>query len=96
MSADPALPPAVREALADAASDEPLDERRASGLLEQMALLLESSPPSEGLAARLLAEASSAPTRYAPFFARLAALFDLDEAAVEQSLQALAALSTFE
>jgi len=90
MSAETPLPPAVREALADAPSDEPLADRQASELLEQMALLLESSPPSESLEARLLRETSTAPTRYAPFFARLAALFDLDEAAVEQSLQALA------
>ena len=90
MSTDTPLPPAVREALADTPSDEPLADRRASELLDQMALLLEASPPSESLQARLLHETSTAPTRYAPFFARLAALFDLDEATVEQSLQALA------
>jgi len=90
MSSDAPLPEAVREALADAPSDEPVADRQASELLEQMALLLESSPPSESLEARLLRETSTAPTRYAPFCARLAALFDLDEAAVEQSLQALA------
>lgn len=90
MSTDTPLPLAVREALADTPSDEALADRPTSELLGQMALLLDPSAPSDALEARLLRETSTFPTRYAPFFARLAALFDLEESAIEQSLRALA------
>ena len=90
MSSDPLLPRAVREALADdEALAEAAAERQASELLGRMATLLEASTPSPSLEARLLRETSTAPLRYAPFFARLAALFDLEEAAIEQSMTAL-------
>lgn len=93
MSTDPELPQAIREALADV---EDVDEaersagaEHASELLDRMAALIDASPPSPLLEARLLSEIGAAPLRYAPFFSRLAALFDLEESAIEQRLTAL-------
>ncbi|HEY6729058.1 MAG TPA: cupin domain-containing protein [Polyangiaceae bacterium] len=102
MSTDSRLPRAIREALADDAAVEGADvetpgnvdksasAREANDLLDRMAALIEASAPSPSLEARLLSETRVAPLRYAPFFSRLAALFDLEESAVEQQLAALA------
>lgn len=97
MSSDPRLPRAIREALAEAEEPAPLAdlahraaEREASELLERLTSLLDPAAPSPTLEARLLSETSTAPLRYAPFFARLAALFDLEESTIEQQLTALA------
>ena len=99
MSADSSLPRAVREALAEAegaagpASD--ADELSAGEVLERMASLLDAAAPSPTSSARLLDATAVAPTRYAPFFKRLAALFDLDEATIEQRMAALADAKTW-
>jgi len=85
MSADPSLPRAVREALEEADG-----EAEARDVLERMAELLDGATPSPSLQARLLEATAVAPTRYAPFFTRLAALFDLEEAVIEQRMKALA------
>lgn len=102
MSTDPKLPQAIREALAEVEASETAEptasetsEREASELLDQMVALLEASPPSPRLEARLLSETSTAPLRYAPFYSRLAALFDLEEAAIEQQLTALGSASNW-
>lgn len=47
---------------------------------------LELGPPDPALLRRLMAEVESLPLRYAPFFDRLAELFDLSESEVEALL----------
>jgi len=46
----------------------------------------ELGPPDPALLRRLMAEVESLPLRYAPFFDRLAKLFDLPESAIEAAL----------
>ena len=89
MSADPSLPRAVREALAD--TETVTDgEGEAREQLARMTELLDQTTPSPALQARLLDTTAVAPLRFAPFFTRLAALFDLEEAVIEQRMTALA------
>jgi quercetin dioxygenase-like cupin family protein len=96
------LPEFVREALEDDAVADAVLE--AAGLdasaldLELSALLLASggpgappaaASPSAPARARLLAAIEQPPLRYAPFYARVAELFDLPEADVEAQLARL-------
>jgi anti-sigma factor ChrR (cupin superfamily) len=58
------------------------DAALAGELVGVMASLLEPMAPSEALWARLQATVAKPPDRYAPFFDRVAELFDLSNAAV--------------
>jgi quercetin dioxygenase-like cupin family protein len=81
------LPEFVREALEGA----PAESRLRPGELEHaLAAMVEPQEPRSEVKRRLLDAVSIAPLRYAPFLARLAELFDLDESSVEEQLRALA------
>lgn len=87
---EPELPTFIRESLAEDGSEAPSDEellRSLDGLAE--ALPAVALPP--GSLERLLGEVEKWPMRYAPFYARLAELLDLDEAGVEKILTVAAA-----
>lgn len=64
----------------------PLDEARLIAELDEtMSALLAPSAPTNSLFARLMSAIERPPLRYAPFYARIAELFDLsEEAAVAQ------------
>ena len=66
----------------DPRDDEPLGED-----LEVLCRALRPEAPSKAARGRLLAAVSSGPTRYAPFFSRMAALFDLEEDRVATVLE---------
>lgn len=72
----------------------PLDEvpraEQALSFNEELRMLLEPKPPSSAGHQRLLDAVEIAPTRYAPFFSRLSALFDLEEPVIEQLMARLA------
>ncbi len=80
------LPEFVREALEDDADDAVL---QASALDLGLSSLLAPERPSAAARARLLAAIEQPPLRYAPFYSRVAELFDLPEEAVERQLERL-------
>ena len=55
--------------------------------LDSLAALLPPAAPSGSVLSRLLAEVEELPLRYAPFFDRLSALWDLPEADVRATLE---------
>jgi anti-sigma factor ChrR (cupin superfamily) len=81
------LPDFVREALEDEAAPEPAVQ--ASELDLGLSSLLGEEQPSRAARARLLDALEQRPLRYAPFYARVAELFDLPEAAIERELARL-------
>ena len=86
MSASAELPEFVREAFADAPEEQAPD---AASVDRALSLLLDPEPPRSEARQRLLDTVSHAPARYAPFFGRLAELFDLPESEVEAQLAPL-------
>jgi quercetin dioxygenase-like cupin family protein len=83
------LPEFVREAFEDDADPAAAGPELAR-LDERFAALLAPQVPSDGARARLLSALEAPPLRYAPFFGRVATLFDLPEEAVEKELARLA------
>jgi quercetin dioxygenase-like cupin family protein len=71
------LPTFVREAFDDAPSS--VESSDAFDLDAEVAALLNPVPPPNDLLQRLTQTVSEPPHRYAPFYARVAKLFDLDE-----------------
>jgi hypothetical protein len=83
------LPDFVSEALEDDASENRASAEHgleASELDLGLSSLLGETQPSGSARARLLGALERAPLRYAPFYARVATLFDLSEEGVEQEL----------
>jgi quercetin dioxygenase-like cupin family protein len=78
-----ALPEFARDAF-DAADES--EERAIAEALGSLVRALPPAAPSPGGHVRLLAAARAGATRYAPFFGRLGALFDVDEARVAELL----------
>jgi anti-sigma factor ChrR (cupin superfamily) len=80
------LPDFVREALDDEAAEHALDATEADLGLSS---LLDERSASADARARLLAAIEQPPLRYAPFYARVAELFDLTEEAAARELARL-------
>jgi quercetin dioxygenase-like cupin family protein len=78
------LPEFVRDALEDAPDADVLDVAEID--LGLSSLLASGGSGSASARARLLAAIDEPPLRYAPFYARVAELFDLPEEAVEREL----------
>ena len=81
------LPRAMLEALAASASADPADIRKAQRVVAGLDQRLALDPLASQ---RLTDSVAELPVRYAPFYSRLARLFDMDEAEVEQRVAQLA------
>ncbi|HEX9618547.1 MAG TPA: cupin domain-containing protein [Polyangiaceae bacterium] len=82
MSSDDGLPAFLRDSLNGAEAS--LSDAEARELLGRVPSLLEPERAGDAGRRRLLDAVNEAPHRYAPFFGRVARLFDISEAATEE------------
>jgi hypothetical protein len=90
-----ALPQFVREAM-DADGPREALARELGRAMDAMPLALPTEVPAQAARARLLAAATTGPTRHAPFFDRLARIFDLERDSIIRILERAASESEWE